>query len=749
MPRRPVIFAAALCLLTAAALHAQTVTWNPLDPPQAQPDTLFLPDLTDAKAINAGGGFLCGEREQTPQQAAAQFLFEPGRFGPAVRAQDEDPASKHDESKRDEYKFLLYPADGLIAPDEFTLQFWARREKAWDDGSGDGLMLGLEGNNSLRLGVWRGSLALSIHRYELARELGYNKEWQKGVEVVGIRDLAWHAYALTLKDRTLRLYVDARQVAQIDDVRFLPIWTSGTETLTHCLGLWVCGNPGYSSGFAVSDIHIMRTARVPGRPVVLRPLTGTVNLDAAVVTGRVPPQLVGSLHPVGSPAQTRAAFQVIRTDRLLTATPIVRGAPDAQHPAAGASGKFAYDWQVVDRTCAWFRDHGVAPYFCLDSTPSVLGGSVGAFSDPQLALGLSYQLDRATELPDNPEDWSVLVGDLVEHLRRTHAAEATRWSVWDQPSVSWSGSRGQYLDLYAATARAVVQADPTARVGGPEEVLGSWTKSLMDRCGHDHLPLHFVACQDDSGDLSELDRTRALVDVWAKKAGLPVPLPIVMGSFRWCAQAQGKSALPWWKEGRWHQRAFAAAYATAALIHATQLGGFETLVFTPPPGEDAEPDGQTDTSGVGPAGQPWAIYNALAGWRRTVGREVLAAPCDLPPGVYALATRDANSAGSPSHIGVVLANFAFAVRQPRHITITLSHMPAGAWQLKRYLIDAEHSSPCDAAILGQPPQKHTDLECVEQRDLTIAADGALTVPLDLPPGSSSFVILDRSQSAVR
>jgi hypothetical protein len=235
--------------------------------------------------------------------------------------------------------------------------------------------------------------------------------------------------------------------------------------------------------------------------------------------------------------------------------------------------------------------------------------------------------------------------------------------------------------------------------------------------------------------------------MWAKKAGLATPLPLVMGAFSWSAQAQSKTGLPWWRDGQWHLRALAGSYAVAALIHAVQLGGFESLVFGPTTGGDPADGGPGAMQLLGPAGEQWAVYNALSLWKQTVGGAVLRSQADLPPGVYALATGAAGAAPAGPRLGLVLAHFGYAVRQSRSVSIEVSNLPPGAWKLRRYLVDRAHASPGDAAMLNPPAGPAgaaVTLEpLVEQRDLTVGADGRCTLTVELPPCSGTFLMIGR------
>src|SRR5205807_6539017 len=102
-----------------------------------------------------------------------------------------------------------------------------------------------------------------------------------------------------------------------------------------------------------------------------------------------------------------------------------------------------------------------------DSTPQVLGGS--ATPDPSTVLfGHAVSAGK----PSNLGDWATLVQDLVHHVVVEKHYTVRRWAVWNEPDAP-SGATpkfglDEYLDLYAATARAIRMADPTAQVGGPE-----------------------------------------------------------------------------------------------------------------------------------------------------------------------------------------------------------------------------------------------------------------------------------------
>ena len=498
-----------------AAADPTTVTWDPLAQPVREADTLFLPDLSSWQKIDAEGGFLSCNGDQTSGQVTGNFDFGPGRFGPGVRP------------KLGGGNFVYYPVDGLIEPDEFTIEFHARSDKPWSAmETGRSLFaIETERGNRLQIMPYKGEFQVFANALDQLPEVRCSKHWKKSCEEMKLTADAWHAVALTLKEGTLRIYVNGAEAGKVDGLRFLPVWSDDTRQS----GIHLGGSHGAGSGFWFSDLRISRTARIPGQAVKLRSLNGSLTIDADKAIGVVPPLLLGALHP-GGPAldvgPIRDAIQCIRTDKLLTSTPMKRGDPDADHPAKGKSGTFSYDWQVVDRSLQWMKDRGVVPYFSIDSTPQILGGSVPPYAGDALTTWQSSGSGFGQEAPENFADWALVVGDFAHHVLKEKQVSVARWTVWNEPDEGggfWTAGLERYLDLYAVTVRAVREVDPTARVGGPENawLSSKWTKALFERCAKDKLPLDFIAYHDYSGDLNQLDHARAMVDIQARASGFP------------------------------------------------------------------------------------------------------------------------------------------------------------------------------------------------------------------------------------
>lgn len=700
------------------------VTWKPLTRPVREADTLFLPDLGSARAINRAGGFLDGDETVPQRDLARNFRFGPGRFGPAVR-----PIPGRGD-------FVFFPVDGLLDGREFTLEFWARSSRPWSaiaTGKATLSVVGGFGGNRLQiLAPYAGQCAVSLGALESVPARASTKTWQAPCDRLGLTARRWHHVAVTLARATLRVYIDGRQVGAIGGVRFLPLWSDTTKDE----GIRIGGEPGVSDDVWVSDVRASRTARIPGHPVRLRPLTGSVAVDAGRVAGTVPPRFVASLKikPI-TPSQARAGLDGIREGDTLTATPIKRGAPDETHPSAGHSGKFSYDWQVVDRSFDWLRARGLDGYIDADSTPQILGGSVPP--NPRTPFfGGTY----ANAVPNDLDAWATIVGDLVRHVRQRGYA-VRRWTVWNEPDLGaafWQGTREQYLKMYVLTARAIKAADPGAQVGGPElaRLDPEWIAALFERARRDHAPLDFFSFHDYSGDLNTLTQARAMVDHYAARAGFRTPFPIAVGEFNWSDRNEHGSSVAAFRNDYWHVRAFNAAYTTAALINAVRLGGFTSFVWAHTGGIHGPiRDGQKYATMqlIGDHGEQWAPFNALVGWKRTVGRERLATREDLPPGVYSLASKDP----ATGRLGLVFANYGWAQREAREVSVRLTNVPRGTYRVDTSLVDRAHSSRWDVAEDRPEGARENNLETVKRR--TMKVTGPVRLALRLPAWSSTFV----------
>jgi beta-xylosidase len=70
------------------------------------------------------------------------------------------------------------------------------------------------------------------------------------------------------------------------------------------------------------------------------------------------------------------------------------------------------------------------------------------------------------------------------------------WEIWNEPDgeACWSGTPEEYYKLYATTARAIKNYDPSLKVGGPT-LAGSieFLEGFLKYCHEHGVPVDFVS----------------------------------------------------------------------------------------------------------------------------------------------------------------------------------------------------------------------------------------------------------------
>jgi hypothetical protein len=712
-----VLYALAGC---SRPMGADTAVWNPLARQQAEADTVFMPDLSSLTTIDSEGGFLLGPPNTTSAEVVGNYQFGPGKFGPAVRGMEGMNS------------YVYYPIDGLAPTDEFTIEFWARSDHPWSALATRFPIFALDGGNYLGVTPYDGNLAVQAGSFEGMRG------WKRPLDSLHLNDTEWHEIGLTFKSQTLRIYIDGVEVGQLEGVKFIPVWS---EEGVGSAGLEIGGGHSRGSGFWISDVRISRTARVPGQAVTLRSLQGNWQIDTRSTSAQPLALATGAVHPHGTPEDARAAISVMRTDKLLSVTPIVAGSPDADHPTVGHSGRYAYNWAPVDHVLEWYTQRHIAAYLSIDSAPALLGmlGSVRPFTGANLTMRYSRASPFNRLPPTDTNAWVTMVTDMIYHIRHEKNFQARWYGFWNEPDLTsfWAGTLEQWLDLYAATMPAVHAVDPEAKLGGPEVASFNphWIQAFLERCAKDKLPLDFVSFHDYSGSLSMLYQVRFTMDKLTRSLGLQTPMPLIIGEYNWASHAYWKHGFARLSYTSFHLRALGAAYDVASLITMADLPAYELLLFFNLGGSDPATGGGQTLQMMGPNGEHWATYNVFKGWKQTVGAQVLAGSKDLPPGVYALASRDPET----GRTGLVLVNYGYAQRHSRNVTITLDHLAGGTYTMARYLVDPKHSSRWDIAENRPEGAPYDNLQMVENHQLSVQPSRSLTLQVELPMWSSTFI----------
>jgi hypothetical protein len=149
-----------------------------------------------------------------------------------------------------------------------------------------------------------------------------------------------------------------------------------------------------------------------------------------------------------------------------------------------------YDWSELDRVIDAIIASGAEPFICLSYTP------------PALTQTTAYAP------PIDLDIWEELVFETVYHLNIERELGIRYWEVWNEPNLTsfWAGTIEEYLQLYAASARGALRADPTIQLGGPSTssvpYFGSafailyehnWITELAQFTEEQTLPLNFLS----------------------------------------------------------------------------------------------------------------------------------------------------------------------------------------------------------------------------------------------------------------
>lgn len=162
--------------------------------------------------------------------------------------------------------------------------------------------------------------------------------------------------------------------------------------------------------------------------------------------------------------------------------------PDKKRFDAGFDPRSAsdYDWSQADGDIAAIVDNGMQPFFRLGISWPRQGIPVKPPLDPD-GQGFSRfaELCRRTLMHYN-QGWDHGYDYGIKY-----------WEIWNEPDGRfWKGTARQFYDLYAATAKALKEQDPSIRVGGPGATPGAAVARKTEYCG-DFL----AACQASGAPL--------------------------------------------------------------------------------------------------------------------------------------------------------------------------------------------------------------------------------------------------------
>lgn len=163
-------------------------------------------------------------------------------------------------------------------------------------------------------------------------------------------------------------------------------------------------------------------------------------------------------------------------------------------------GSLRFDWTNVDAFINQLRKAKLKPFFELGFMPEpIASGKQTIF----------YWRGNVTP-PAKMEEWSTLVSEFARHLIARYGrkeAQSFYYEVWNEPNLDgfWTGGKQGYLDLYAASARALKKVDPKLRVGGPATAGMGWIPELLEYCRANGVPIDFIASHSYAATQGFLD----------------------------------------------------------------------------------------------------------------------------------------------------------------------------------------------------------------------------------------------------
>ncbi|MEW5979484.1 MAG: hypothetical protein AB1898_27120 [Acidobacteriota bacterium] len=166
--------------------------------------------------------------------------------------------------------------------------------------------------------------------------------------------------------------------------------------------------------------------------------------------------------------------------------------------------KGTYHWSTLDRSVDTILATGAEPIMCIAIKPSVLFPTI----------------DQDIVEPSSYAEWEELVYQMVRHYQ---GRNIRYWEVSNEPDIGESGgcpsrfTAQNYPRFYEHTVKAILHADPQAKVGGPAlaNSRSPILRALLEHCSREKVPLHFVSWHIYNSNPLEIrqtiDRVKGLV----------------------------------------------------------------------------------------------------------------------------------------------------------------------------------------------------------------------------------------------
>jgi len=665
----PILASASETPVPSVPITSTAVAWNPLARQDVDGDTTYLLDAEREQTYQPGlGGFSFG-RSYQHIPPFSHTTTAPGRYRLGLTA----PPRYVDDLTAE----MTMPAEGLLDPSRFTVEFWMQAGADWNTFHAFIPVSIGSANTAVRVVVTNGLLQASYNGTTVADSFK------------SIPANTWHNVAVTYDGTVLVLYLDGARMSQAPAAAGPMIGDSGGDD---GLALFESDSQAETTQATISDLRISRVPRVLNQPVAIDDaniLTITATARLGTDLSVAPGSLFAGTYTAALGANPRApafARGVVteRADHLLDQTTVVAGVPTQSAPDLGHSGQYSYNWSVVDADATAVRAAGISWYVTFDYTPKILQSIAG---DPY-----------STPTSDAAE--ATIMADILYHLEHDDGVTPAYVGIWNEPNGTadfWhngvegdpaiapaSQPLGTYLGLYGAAAPALRAIDPAVKIGGPEgpDFTGTYLSAFVRYCDRFNLPLDYVSWHFYSGDIGDIYRMRRFVD-GLRAADGKGPLPLVVGEMDW-ALATALGGGPY---GTLHYQIndWAATWLAQVLI-AEQKMGVVANYFTFGVADLNEPS--HFASGLTASTHAWAPLNTYVLWRM-MAPHVVRSTYSGTPGVEAIATTDGKGTTT-----ILVAYLKYRADIMPTVAISLPGLDPGS-TVAHYIVDGQHADYLD------------------------------------------------------
>lgn len=232
----------------------------------------------------------------------------------------------------------------------------------------------------------------------------------------------------------------------------------------------------------------------------------TITIDPRTELGPIRPMHCVNNGPVKARSdQVRGNFELYKAAKI----PYMRN-----HDASFCSsygGEHTVDVHLIFRD--FFADENDPASYDFHLTDEYLANTLSAGTEIFYRLGskIEHETKKYGTLP--PPDfhkWARICEHIIRHYNEGwadgHRWNIGYWEIWNEPDGAnddddpywkkcWGGTKAQFFELFAVTAKHLKQCFPELRIGGPAVCSNDtpWGRDFLDFCAGNGVPLDFFS----------------------------------------------------------------------------------------------------------------------------------------------------------------------------------------------------------------------------------------------------------------